>query len=295
MKVAITGSTGLIGERLVADLTAEGHEVVRMVRRDPRPGQILWRTDGTLDPSTLRGVDGVVHLAGEPIGARRWSDAQKARIRRSRIDGTTTIAEAVAKAEDGPSVLVSGSAVGYYGSRGDEVLTESSPPGEDFLAGVVSAWEAAADPARDAGVRVVHPRTGIVLDPDGGALQKMLPLFKLGLGGRFGSGQQWWPWVAIDDVSAMLRWALTTASAAGAYNVTGPEPVTNAEFTEVLGDVLGRPTALTVPEFGPKLLLGELADALLFVSQRAVPERLQADGFDFSFRTVGAALRHVLS
>lgn len=296
MKIAITGASGLIGNRLQADLRADGHEVVPMVRGAADAGEIRWRTSGPLDPAALRGIDGVVHLAGEPIGAGRWTAAQKARIHDSRVEGTTTIAEAMAKADDGPRVLVSMSAVGFYGDRGDEVLTESSAPapGEDFLSGVVQAWESAADPARTAGVRVAHPRAGIVLDPSGGALQKLLPLFRIGLGGKFGSGSQWWPWVAIDDVSAAIRWMLATEDAAGAYNLTAPHPVTNAEFTEVLGSVLGRPTFATVPAFGPKLLLGELADALLFNSQRVEPARLQADGFDFAFRDLAPALRHLL-
>ncbi len=294
MKIAITGASGLIGSRLQADLRADGHVVVPMVRGAADAGELRWRTEGPLDPAALRGIDAVVHLAGEPIGAGRWTSAQKARIRNSRVEGTTTIAEAVAKSEGGPKVLVSMSAVGFYGNRGDEVLTESSDPADDFLADVVTAWEAAADPARAAGVRVVHPRAGIVLDPSGGALQKLLPLFRVGLGGKFGSGAQWWPWVAIDDVSAAIRWMLTTDSAEGAYNLTAPNPLTNAEFTEVLGSVLGRPTFATVPAFGPKLLLGELADALLFNSQRVEPAKLQAEGFDFRFRDLAPALRHLL-
>ncbi len=294
MKIAITGSTGLVGERLVKDLHGAGHEVVRMVRRDPTGSDILWRTTGPLDPAALRGIDAVVHLAGESIGAGRWTDAQKRRIMDSRVDGTTTIAEAMAKADGGPRTLISASAVGLYGDRGDEVITESTPPADDFLATVVAAWEAAAEPARTAGIRVVHPRLGIVLDPDGGALQKMLPLFRLGLGGRFGSGEQYWPWVAIDDVSGMIRWALENDDVEGAYNVTGPNPTTNAQFTEVLGEVLGRPALLPVPAFGPKLILGELADALLFNSQRVEPTRLLEAGYTFEFTNLGPALRQVL-
>lgn len=300
MRVAISGSTGLIGSRLSADLVADGHEVVPMVRGNRRPGTIGWRTEGPLDPGMLRDVDAVVHLAGEPIGAGRWTEARKRRILQSRRQGTTTVAEAVAKASGlggdvGPKVLVSASAIGFYGDREDEVLTEDSAPGEDFLAEVVQAWEAAAEPARDAGVRVVHPRFGIVLDDDGGALAKMLPLFRLGLGGRFGSGDQWWSWVAIDDVSAMVRWALAEESAEGAYNVTAPNPVTNEDFTEVLGAVLSRPTFATVPAFGPRLVLGELADALLFNSQRVLPERLEAAGFTFELPLLDGALRRVLA
>ncbi|MEE8603563.1 TIGR01777 family oxidoreductase [Euzebya tangerina] len=294
MKIAITGSTGLIGERLVADLLSDGHQPIRMVRSNPTGSDIVWSTTGPLDPAALRGVDAVVHLAGEPIGAGRWTDARKRRIRESRVNGTTTLTTAMAAADGGPKVLVSASAIGYYGDAGDTVLTESSPPGDDFLADVVVAWEAAADPAREAGIRVCHPRTGIVLDPDGGALQKMLPLFKLGVGGKFGSGEQWWSWITIDDVSGAIRWMLENEDADGAYNLTAPNPTTNAEFTEVLGDVLGRPTFLPVPKFGPKLILGELADALLFHSQRVEPQRTEKDGYTFQFANLAAGLRQVL-
>lgn len=299
MKIAITGSTGLIGEHVVADLHAAGHEVVRMVRSNPTGSDIVYRTQGPLDPAALRGVGAVVHLAGESIGGSsvkdlRWTDAKKRRIMDSRVQGTTTIAEAVTKADDGPMVLVSASAIGVYGNRGNEVLTEDSAPGKDFLAEVVTAWEASAEPARTAGARVVHPRFGIVLHPEGGALQKMLPLFKAGVGGKFGKGDQWWSWVSMPDVVGAIRWAIETESAEGAYNVTAPNPTTNAEFTEVLGDVLGRPTFATVPAFGPKLLLGELADALLFNSQRVQATRLAEAGYAFRDTDLGPALRRAL-
>lgn len=299
MKIAITGSTGLIGEHIVTDLRGAGHEVVRMVRSDPTGTAILYRTAGPLDPAALRGVDGVVHLAGESIGGSsptdlRWTTAKKRRILDSRIEGTTTIAEAIAKSDDGPRVLISASAIGGYGNRGDEVLDESSTPGEDFLAGVVKAWEAAADPARTAGVRVVHPRFGIVLHARGGALQKLLPLFRLGLGGRFGKGDQWWSWVSMADVTGAVRWALESDSVEGPVNVTSPNPTTNAEFTEVLADVLNRPSFVTVPAFGPRLVLGELADALLLNSQRVKPDRLLQSGYRFAFEELAPALRDAL-
>lgn len=300
MKVAITGSTGLIGSHVTRDLQGAGHEVVQMVRSDPSAGDILYRTAGPLDPAALRGVDAVVHLAGEPIGGSsptdlRWTAAKKQRILDSRVQGTTTIARAMADADKGPTVLISASAIGVYGNRGDEVLTEGSAPGDDFLAGVVQAWEAAADPAREAGIRVVHPRFGIVLHPQGGALQKMLPLFRARLGGRFGSGRQWWSWVAMADVVGAVRWALETDQAAGPYNVTGLHPTTNATFTEVLGEVLDRPTAVTVPAFGPRLVLGELADALLFNSQRVEAARLVEEGYQHRFADLDPALREALS
>ncbi len=294
MKIAITGSSGLIGEKLVADLHGAGHEVVRMVRRDPTGSDILWRTQGPLDPAALRGIDAVVHLAGEPIGGGRWTEARKKRIHDSRVQGTTTIAEAIAASDGGPSVLVVASGINVYPDSGAQIITEEAGTADDFLATVVKDWEAAADPARDAGVRVVHTRFGIVLDPTGGALQKMLPLFKAGLGGRFGSGEQWWSWVSIEDVTGVIRWAVEHDEATGAYNVTAPNPVTNQQFTEVLAEVLNRPAFLPVPAFGPKLLLGELAEVLHFTSLRVQPARLLEQGYDFTFENLGPALRQVL-
>ncbi|HUG83299.1 MAG TPA: TIGR01777 family oxidoreductase [Euzebya sp.] len=300
MKIAITGSTGLIGQHIVTDLSDAGHKPVRMVRSNPTGDDILYRTAGPLDPAALRGIDAVVHLAGESIGGSspldlRWTVAKKQRILDSRVTGTTTIAEAMAKADGGPRVLISASAIGLYGDRHDEVLTEASAPGDDFMATVAQAWEASADPARTAGIRVVHPRFGIVLHPRGGALQKLLPLFRIGLGGRFGSGRQWWSWVSIADAVGAVRWALETDTAEGAYNITGPNPTTNAEFTKVLAGVLGRPSFATVPAFGPRLLLGELADALLFNSQRVLPDRLLDSGYGFTFTDLRSALRNALA
>ncbi len=295
--IAVTGSTGLIGQRAVADLHAAGHRVVRVVRGDASGSDIAWDPEGHLDPASLRGVDAVVHLAGEPLAGGRWTDAQRERIMRSRRSGTRTVAAAIAEAvaaADGPQVLVCASGINLFDDHGDEVVTEDTPPGTDFLAEVVRAWEAAADPARQAGVRVAHLRFGQVLDPAGGSLARMVPLFKLGLGGRFGSGRQWWPWIAIDDVSAAIRWAIETPTAEGGYNTTSPNPVTNAEFTRALAGVLGRPAIIPIPAFGPRLLLGELADVLLMTSLRAVPARLQAEGFTFAHPDIEGALRHVL-
>lgn len=294
LSVAVTGSSGLIGERLVADLRGAGHRVVRLVRSSPAGSDIPWRPQGPLDPALLRGIDAVVHLAGEPIGGGRWTRARKRRILDSRVQGTRTIAEAMARAVDGPRTLVVASGINLYPDGGDEVITENTKPGNDFLATVVKEWESAADPAREAGIRVLHTRFGIVLDPTGGALQKMLPLFKLGLGGRFGSGDQWWSWVSIDDVSGVIRWALEHGDADGAYNVTAPHPVTNEVFTEVLADVLHRPALLPVPAFAPKLLLGELADVLLFTSLRVEPTRLLDEGYTFEYTNLAPALRNVL-
>ena len=297
MEVAVTGSSGLIGSALVRSLEADGHQVVPVVRREPRPGEraVAWDpTGGSIDADALEGVDAVVHLAGEGIAEKRWSAEQKRRILDSRTHGTVLLAGALAGLDRPPAVLLSGSAIGYYGDRGDEVLTEASPPGDIFLSEVCTAWEAAAQAAVDAGIRTAFLRTGIVLDAGGGALAKTLPLFKLGLGGRLGPGTQWWSWISLEDEVRAIRFLLES-DVAGPVNLTGPRPVTNAEFTKALGAVLGRPTVLPVPKLGPKLLLGgELAEQLLFASQRVQPAALEDAGFAFSHPDVEAALRAVL-
>jgi uncharacterized protein len=294
MRVAITGSSGLIGSALGRSLSDDGHEVVPVVR-DRSRGGVVWDPDRrTIDAAGLSGVDAVVHLAGEPIGARRWTDEQKRRIRESRTSGTRLLAETLATLDEPPAVLVSGSAIGVYGDRGDEVLHESSPAGTGFLAEVVQAWEAATTPAEDAGIRVARIRSGIVLERGEGALAKMLPLFRVGLGGRFGSGRQWWSWISIEDEVRAIRF-LVDNDVRGPVNLVAPGPVTNREFTAVLGQVLRRPVVLPVPPFGPKLLLGaELAGELLFTSQRVEPRALTTAGFEFRHRDLDAALRAVL-
>jgi hypothetical protein len=293
MDVVISGASGLIGSALVASLTADGHRAIRLVRRDPATGadEIRWDpVAGTIDAVSLEGVDAVVHLAGEGIAEKRWDAAQKARIRDSRVDGTQLLATTLAGLERRPSAFVSSSAIGIYGSRGDEMLTEDSEPAPGFLADVCVAWEAAAAPAADAGIRVVHPRTGIVLSRDGGALAKMLLPFKFGLGGRLGSGRQYWSWISLHDEVAALRW-LIDHDLSGPVNLTGPEPVTNAVFTKLLGHVLHRPTLLPIPSFGPKILLGgELADELLFTSARVLPRALTDSGFTFAHPDADSAL-----
>ncbi|MEZ5143544.1 MAG: TIGR01777 family oxidoreductase [Acidimicrobiales bacterium] len=297
MDIAITGASGLIGTALAASLRADGHRVVPVVRRLVADGERAVRWDpsaGTIDAAALEGVDAVVHLAGAGIGDKRWTPERKQEILQSRSRGTAVLAEALAGLERKPAVLVSGSAIGYYGDRGDEVLTEASGPGDIFLSEVCVAWEAATGMAVEAGIRVPIVRTGIVLSADGGALAKTLPLFKAGLGGRMGSGTQWWSWISIDDEVAAIRWLLDH-DVAGPVNLTAPAPVTNAEFTKVLGRVLGRPTVLPVPRFGPKLLLGgELAEQLLFASQRVQPTVLEDHGFTFAHRDLESALRAVL-
>lgn len=297
MDIAITGSTGLIGEALRTRLLADGHRVVRMVRHQPAgTDEIRWDpTSGHLEVADLRGLDAVVHLAGEGIAEKRWTPAQKERILTSRTDGTALLAERMAAGTDGPRTLISGSAIGWYGDRGDEVLTETSAPGDGFLADVCRKWEAAADPARAAGIRVVHIRTGVVLDPDGGVLAKQLPLFKLCLGGRIGNGHQYMSWIALEDeVGAICH--LLDHDVEGPVNLTAPEPVTNRAFTEALGAALHRPTVVPVPGFGPKLLFGgELVDELLLASQRVLPERLTESGYTFAQPELGAAFEALLA
>lgn len=293
MRIAITGSTGLIGTALSHHLVAGGHDVVPIVRREPRSGEIGWApSDGRLDASDLAGIDAVVHLAGAGIGDHRWTDAYKRVLVDSRVDGTRLLAERLAELGDaGPRTLLSGSAVGFYGDRGDEELDETSASGDGFLAEICRRWEAATGTAEAAGVRVAHLRSGVVLTASGGALKKLLPIFKLGVGGRFGSGRQWMSWISLTDQVRAIEHLLSSDSA-GPVNLTAPNPVRNADFADTLGDVLRRPTILPVPRFGPKLLLGgELADALLFDGQRVRPGVLAADGFAFEHDDLASALR----
>jgi uncharacterized protein (TIGR01777 family) len=295
MHIAITGTTGLIGTALVARLRAGGHRVVRLVRRDPGPDDVLWDpSDNQLDAARLAGVDAVIHLAGAGIGDKRWTDQYRRTIRESRVASTELISRTIAVLDPLPKVLLSGSAVGFYGDRGDEVLDERSPAGSGFLPEVCRAWEAATAAAEATGVRVAHLRTGVVLAAHGGALRKQLPLFKLGLGGRFGSGHQWLSWITLDDeVSAIEH--LLTADVEGPVNLTSPNPVTNAEFGATLGRVLHRPAFVPVPKFGPRLVLGgELADALLFDGQRVQPTVLTESGYGFRHPELEGALRAVL-
>lgn len=271
--------------------------VTPLVRRTPGPGEIGWDPErGRLMPGDLEGVDGVVHLAGENIGTR-WSAARKARIRSSRVEGTRLLSQTLARMGRRPDVLVSASAVGIYGDRGEETLAENSLPGDastDFLAAVGREWEAAADPARAAGIRVVHPRFGLVLSPAGGALKKMLLPFKLGLGGRLGSGDQWMSWISIDDAVGAISHVLDTGSFSGPVNLVAPEPVRNRDFTRVLGRVLSRPAPFAIPAAALRLVLGEMADATLLASVRVLPKRLLASGYRFEHPDLETALRHVL-
>lgn len=295
LRVAVTGSTGFIGEALVAALGRDGHRVHRVVRGAPAPEEVGWDVDGNrIEGEKLEGVDAVVHLAGENVG-ERWSAEKKRRIRESRVRGTRLLADALASLARPPRTLVSVSGVGFYGSgRGDELLTEESAPGSDFMAEVARAWEEATGPAARAGIRVAIPRLGLVVGAGGGALARMLPVFRMGGGGALGSGDQWWSWVALPDVVKAIRFLMGAGAPEGPVNVVAPEPVRNAEFTALLGRVLRRPTLLRVPAPALRLVFGEMADATLLASQRVVPARLLAEGFAFGYPTLEAALRSAL-
>ena len=277
-------------------LSARGDRVLSLTRRNARnDSEITWDpSSNTLDPTHLTSIDGVIHLAGENIASRRWSAAQKARIRDSRVQGTTLLAQTLATISPPPKVFISASAIGYYGNRHDEILTEESQPGSGFLPDVSIAWENAARPAAGAGIRTVHPRIGIVLSPTGGALGKMLLPFKLGLGGIIGSGNQYMSWITLDDLVSLFLFAIDNESISGAINAVSPTPVTNREFTKTLGRVLSRPTIFPLPAFAAKLALGEMADALLLASTRVISSRLENTSFSFAHPHLEPALRHLL-
>ncbi|RKT18316.1 hypothetical protein BX285_2737 [Streptomyces sp. 1114.5] len=297
MRIAVTGSTGLIGSALVRSLLADGHEVVRLVRHRSRTGPqpdgstaIGWNPLlGEVERDGLTGVQAVVHLAGAGVGDHRWTDAYKREIRESRVYGTETLAVALAALKEPPQVLVSASAVGWYGQTGDRVIDEDSPAGDDFLAEVCLEWEAAARPAERAGIRVVHPRTGMVLSTAGGAGGRLFPLFRLGLGGRLGSGRQYWSFISLHDEVAALRFLIDHEDLSGAFNLTAPNPVTNAELTTAIGRALKRPTPFPVPEPVLKAVLGELAVEVVG-SHRVVPRRLLDAGFRFTHPDVYSAV-----
>jgi hypothetical protein len=298
MRVAVSGSTGLVGSELVTVLSAGGHDVVRLVRRVPAPGEKAVRWDperGEVDAAGLEGLDAVVHLAGENVGSGRWTAARKAAIRDSRVKGTRLLCEALAGLVRPPGTLVCASAVGYYGDRGEEVLTEESPPGAGFLPGVSREWEAASGAASRKGIRVVTLRFGMVLSPKGGALARMLPLFRAGLGGVIGGGRQYVSWVALDDLPLIILHAFQHRDLSGPVNAVAPRPVTNREFTEALGKALSRPTPLPVPAFALRLAVGgEMADALLLSSARVVPKRLIDTGYTFLSPELEPTLRRLL-
>ncbi len=298
LRIAVTGATGLVGSALVPALRAAGHRVDRLSRRVPEAGStdIQWDpARGRLDPRALEGVDAVVHLAGESIAALRWTGSTKERIRRSRVDGTRLLAETLGRLTRRPQVLLSASAVGYYGDRGEAPLTEESAPGSGFLAEVCREWEAAADPARAAGIRVVHPRLGVVLAGQGGALPRMALPFRLGVGGVIGSGRQYWSWIEVGDLVRAIELCLALDALAGPVNAVAPAPIANREFTRVLGRVLGRPTLVPLPALAVRLLLGEMGQALLLDSARVLPQRLERAGFRFRHPGLETALRAALA
>jgi uncharacterized protein (TIGR01777 family) len=296
MKVVLTGSSGLLGQALVASLRGDGHEAVRLVRRDPAAAdERRWDpSTGHVEPSALLGADAVINLAGPGLGDRPWTPAYRRTVLTSRVEATRTIATAMAAADPRPRALLSSSAVGYYGNPGDQVLEEDAPVGDTYLARIAAAWEAATQPAQDAGIRVVTTRTAVVVSAEGGAFgRRLLPLFKLGLGGRLGTGRQWWSWVTLDDYARAMRFLLEHDEIAGPVNISAPEPIRNGDLTKAMGRVLHRPTVFWAPGFVLKLPLGDFAKDLLG-GQRVVPRRLLDAGFTFGQPTFEPALRAVL-
>jgi uncharacterized protein (TIGR01777 family) len=297
MKILISGSHGLVGTALIKSLEAGGHELFRLVRYAPHSeSEIEWSPDRySIALARIEGFDAVVNLAGESIAEGRWTEDKKRRIRESRVKGTKLLGDALANLTDRPRTFICASAIGYYGNRGDEILTETSAPGNDFLADVCVEWEKATALATEKGIRVVNARFGVILDKKGGALAKMLPPFRLGLGGKIGSGKQWMSWIALDDVVGALKFALTNETLSGPVNFVAPSPVTNAEFTKTLGKALSRPTILPIPAFGVRLLFGEMADALLLASQRVERARLKGADYQFEYSELAPALGHILN
>lgn len=296
MRIAVSGSTGLVGSALRNLLADTDHDVIPLVRpgASAPEGSVRWDPSGEIEVAGLEGLDGVVHLAGENIAGGRWTAVRKRRIRESRVYGTRALASAIARLANPPGVLVCASAIGYYGDRGDEVLREDSAPGTSFLSHVCQEWEKASEPATQAGVRVVNLRFGVILSRLGGALAKMLPPFRLGVGGRIGSGRQQMSWLSIDDAVGIVAHVLRRDGLRGAVNAVSPSPVTNAEFTRILGRVLSRPTPFPMPAFAARLAFGEMADELLLASTRVEPARLRTAGYGFLHSDLETALRHVL-
>jgi uncharacterized protein (TIGR01777 family) len=296
MKIVVSGASGLIGSQLVLQLRGDGHEVVRLVRRAASAAdEAEWNPSAhQLDPAVVSGADAVVHLAGAGISDRRWSAGYKAKVLDSRVDGTTTIATAIAAAEKPPAVLLSGSAVGWYGDTGDRVVREDEPAGTGFLADVCRAWEASTQAASDAGARVVQLRSGLVLGGSGGLMDKLLPLFKAGMGGRLGSGRQYWPWISLRDEVSAISYLLSADDVSGPVNLTGPDPATNAEFSAELARQLHRPAVLPVPPFALRIVLDGFADEGVLAGQRAVPGVLEAHGYQFTDPTLSSAIRYAL-
>jgi uncharacterized protein (TIGR01777 family) len=298
MKILVTGATGLVGSTLLPILKSKGHEVFRLVRSQAKigPDAIYWNPEqGIDDAARLEGLDAVVHLAGENIAEGRWSEERKARIRDSRVKGTRVLSETLARLTAPPRALISASAIGYYGNRGDEIMREESAPGTDFLADVCREWEAATTPAAQSGMRVVKLRFGVILTPKGGALTKMLAPFQFALGGKLGSGKQYMSWVTLDDAVGAINHALSDETLSGPVNVVAPNPVTNYEFTKTMGRVLSRPTIFSVPAFAVRLTFGEMGDVALLSSTRVEPARLKESGYVFQHPELESALRQMLN
>lgn len=298
MKILVTGASGLIGSHLVPTLQAKGHEIYKLSRKKAiKTDEIQWDAyEGfsEREQAKLENMTAVIHLAGESVAGGSWTDEKKQRIRDSRVRGTRTLVDALRKTANPPKVFIGASAIGFYGNRGDEVLTETSPQGTGFFPEVCEEWESETGKASEFGARVILPRIGVVLTKDGGALEKMLTPFKLGVGGTVGSGEQWMSWILIDDLIRIFHFALETDKLSGAVNAVAPNPVTNKTFTETLGKVLHRPTILPVPAFGIKLLFGEMGETLLLEGARILPEKLITAGFDFQFPELEKALRYIL-
>ena len=298
MRVLITGASGLIGKALQRSFSEKGYEMLLAGRGEPKhENEIQWSVDDGFqeeDLGRLEGLDAVIHLAGEGIAGLRWTDEKKKAIRDSRVNGTRNLINTLAGLKQKPKVLIAGSAMGFYGDRGDELVTESSPPGDTFLSEVCKEWEMESRRAEDSGIRTVLLRTSIVLSKDGGALATMLTPFKLGVGGVVGSGKQWMSWISLDDVIGVINYAIENENLRGAVNVASPNPVTNEEFTKTLGEVLYRPTFLPLPEFAVNLVFGEMGDALLIDSTRVEPKRLQEAGYEFKFTHLKSALENAV-